>query len=186
MQFWILSKLCSAGGVTIDVTDRLYSAIQAGSVNHRLVFYIQFPQVSSLAIKLINPATSYMHNLQTATYLQPVFVFQALQWFLTVNGAQLQQLHMQLGVKLDWRETIPTGTTVAELVIHPLLHSTPDSVSLLCSHMLGATSTGPLLFTNVWCLQTLLSPDVHPELPAFNMSCIQLVPTQLCYSHFHY
>jgi len=79
--------------------------------------------------------------------------------------------------------------------IHPLF-SNLDSISLLCSHVSSSNGTGSLLSTNIWCLrvrvsplqtpranssrqymllQTLLSPTVHPELPAFqayHASCL--------------
>jgi len=119
-----------------------------------------------------------MHDLQTSTNLQPIFAFQALQWFLIVNGARLQQLCMRLGVELEWRATIPTDMALAELGIHPLHLSNLDSVSPLCSHVSSAAGTGPLLSMSgcpvsvgTYVCSPLQTPRAssshHPELPTF-------------------
>ncbi|KAL4073494.1 mitochondrial ribosomal death-associated protein 3-domain-containing protein [Scleroderma citrinum] len=138
VEYRILSKPCSVvRGVTIDVINRLDSANQEGSANHRLVFsgapgcgksvlllqalqychardwiVLYFPRT----VNLVNSTTSYTYDPRTATYLQPVFAFQTLQRFLTVNEARLEQLRMQSDVELERRAMITAGTTLAELV----------------------------------------------------------------------
>ncbi|KIJ65306.1 hypothetical protein HYDPIDRAFT_88800 [Hydnomerulius pinastri MD-312] len=138
VEFRILSKPCSVmRGVTIDVINRLDAASQASSTDHRLVFSgatgcgkstlllqaLQYCNASDWivfyfprGINLVNSTTQYSYDSRTRTYLQPVFAYQTLQRFLTVNESRLEQLKTQADVELERRDTIPAGTTLAELV----------------------------------------------------------------------
>ncbi|KAF8835956.1 hypothetical protein BDN67DRAFT_912078 [Paxillus ammoniavirescens] len=138
VEFRILSKPCSVvRGVTIDVINRLDDASQTSSADHRLVFSgatgcgkstlllqaLQYCNASDWivfyfprAINVVNSTTTHTYDPRTRTYLQPVFAYQTLQRFLTVNGPRLEQLRTQADVELERRATIPAGTSLSELV----------------------------------------------------------------------
>ncbi|KAG6374822.1 mitochondrial ribosomal death-associated protein 3-domain-containing protein [Boletus reticuloceps] len=138
VEFRILSAPCSVvRNVTIDVVNRLDTASQASSANHRLVFtgatgcgksvlllqalqychardwiVFYFPR----AINLVNSTTTYAYDARTRLYQQATFAFQTLQRFLTVNSHRLDQLKTTMDVELERRATIPVGTPLSDLV----------------------------------------------------------------------
>ncbi|KAF8141850.1 mitochondrial ribosomal death-associated protein 3-domain-containing protein [Boletus edulis] len=138
VEFRILSAPCSVvRNVTIDVVNRLDTASQASSANHRLVFtgatgcgksvlllqalqychardwiVFYFPR----AVNLVNSTTTYAYDVRTRLYQQATFAFQTLQRFLTVNSHRLDQLKTTVDVELERRATIPVGTPLSDLV----------------------------------------------------------------------
>ncbi|KAG6329114.1 hypothetical protein ID866_9974 [Astraeus odoratus] len=88
----------------------LLQALQYCHARDWIVLY--FPRT----VNLVNSTTTYAYDPRTRTYVQPVFAFETLQRFLTVNGPRLEQLHTKVDVELERRATVPTGTTLAELV----------------------------------------------------------------------
>ncbi|KAI6006091.1 hypothetical protein EDD15DRAFT_2111260, partial [Pisolithus albus] len=50
------------------------------------------------------------------SYTQPVFAYQTPKCLLTVNGLQLEHLHMQANVEVEHRATVPDSTTLVQLV----------------------------------------------------------------------
>lgn len=104
----------------------LLQALQYCHARDWIVFYFprgpyafsQNTKISSsrLAINLVNSTTTYSYDPRTRIYLQPVFAYQTLQRFLTVNGPRLAQLHLSVDVELERRATVPAGTTLSELI----------------------------------------------------------------------
>ncbi|KAF9244207.1 mitochondrial ribosomal death-associated protein 3-domain-containing protein [Melanogaster broomeanus] len=137
----------------------LLQALQYCNASDWIVFY--FPR----AINLVNSTTTYFYDPRTRTYLQPVFAYQTLQRFLTVNESRLQQLRTQADVELERRATIPAGTTLSELVRAGVKEQALASTILMAlMDELEKQTTFPVLlavddFQAIYCRSTYKDPN---------------------------
>lgn len=69
-----------------------------------------------LAINLVNSTTTYVYDLRTRTYLQPVYSYQTLQRLLTVNAKALSRLTTQNDIPVTPTNTVPTGASLVDLI----------------------------------------------------------------------
>ncbi|THH17829.1 hypothetical protein EW146_g3049 [Bondarzewia mesenterica] len=136
--FRVLSKPATlVRNVTLRVVDKLQAASQQSSENNRLIFYgssgcgksflllqgVQYAKSMNWivlyiprAINLVNSTSTYTYDLRTQTYLQPVFAYQTLQRFLTVNSTALQSLTTDREIGIENRAPVPAGTSLKDLI----------------------------------------------------------------------
>ncbi|KAH7910195.1 mitochondrial ribosomal death-associated protein 3-domain-containing protein [Hygrophoropsis aurantiaca] len=186
VEFRLLSTPCSViRGVTIDVVNKVDAANNLPSSETRLVFTgtpgcgksflllqaLQYCLSSDWlvfyiprAINLVNSTTTYAYDMRTQTYLQPVFAFQTLQRFLTVNEAKLTSLFSQQEVELERRPALPVGTPLIDLINVGIRDQTlaPSVLSALLEE-LGRQKTHPVLlaiddFQALYCKSTYRDP----------------------------
>ncbi|ETW79159.1 hypothetical protein HETIRDRAFT_36236 [Heterobasidion irregulare TC 32-1] len=122
--------------VSLIVADKLQAASQESSEKHRMVFTgmkgngksslllqaVEFARSNRWiimyiprAVDLVNSTTHYTYDLRTQTYLQPVFAYQTLQRFKTVNLSALQSLTTEKVIEVENRSPVPVGTKLADL-----------------------------------------------------------------------
>jgi len=64
----------------------------------------------------VNSTSTYAYDPRTQTYWQPVFAFQTLQRFLTVNSSAIDTLQTQKELQIERKATIPAGTALRDLI----------------------------------------------------------------------
>jgi len=138
VDFRVLSKPASVvRDVTLKVVDRLQAAREQSSQKNRIIFsgssgsgksYLLLQAVEFAAstnwlvmyipraINLVNSTTTYTYDLRTQTYLQPVFAYQTLQRFQTVNSNALRSLVTETEIEIERRAPLPVGTPITELI----------------------------------------------------------------------
>ncbi|EGN95341.1 hypothetical protein SERLA73DRAFT_95973 [Serpula lacrymans var. lacrymans S7.3] len=186
LEFRLLSRPCTVvRGITIDVVDKLDSASRASSSDTRLVLtgapgcgksFLLLQAVQYCASKdwlvlyiprgvsLVNSTTAYVYDIRTQTYLQPVFAYQTLQRFLTVNSAKLQSLSTRQATELERRPPLPAGTPLIDLINVGLRDQivAPTVLTALMNE-LGQQTTHPVLlavddFQALFCKSTYRDP----------------------------
>ncbi|KAI0314593.1 mitochondrial ribosomal death-associated protein 3-domain-containing protein [Amylostereum chailletii] len=138
VDFRVLSKPTSViRDVTVQLVDKLQAAGQGSSKNSRTVLagdagsgksYLLLQAVEYAAssnwivmyfpraVNLVNSSTNYSYDLRTQTYLQPVFAYQTLQRFLTVNAHAISSLRTQAETAVEQGPPVPAGTSLADLI----------------------------------------------------------------------
>ncbi|TFY79925.1 hypothetical protein EWM64_g4084 [Hericium alpestre] len=138
LEYRLLPKRTSVvRDVTLKVADRLQQAKQQSSEHNRIVLagspgcgksylLLQAVEYASSAdwivmyipraINLVNSSSPYYYDLRTQTYLQPIFAYQTLQRFLTVNPSTLERLQTSAPIEIERRDPVPAGTPLVELI----------------------------------------------------------------------
>ncbi|KAI0045817.1 hypothetical protein FA95DRAFT_1560786 [Auriscalpium vulgare] len=138
VDFRILSKPASVvRDITVKLAGKLQRASQQSSEDNRIVLagtrgsgksYLLLQAVEYAAsagwmvlyipraINLVNSTSAYTYDPRTQTYQQPVFAYQTLQRFLTVNATALGKLSISSPVEIERRETLPVGTPLKDLI----------------------------------------------------------------------
>jgi len=130
-------------------------------------------------VNLVNSTTTYIYDLRTRTYLQPVAAYQALQRLLTVNSSALDTLRTRQELLLD-KTPVLVGTPLKELINVGLKDQTLAPIILRALlEELGRQTTYPVLlavddFQALYCKTAYRDPHFRP-IKSYHLSMPRLI-----------